>query len=139
MEMFVRDYAIQRLAQLEKQVNRNQYGVRLSAEKEAEKYEEAVTAIDLCKEVAESLRIIVDFQLGKLLLYPVERHQFSQARNIKPVLEETKGKTRKSLGSEEDNLGKEGQAGNVGTPAATSTGRKRKTTGRSLGGKLFEN
>ena len=130
--MFVRDFAIQRLAQLEKQVSRNQYGVRLPAEKEAEKYEEAVTAIDLCKEVAEGLRIIVDFQLGKLLLYPMERHQFSQARNIKPVLGEGRGKskTRRSLGHEEEAvISKEV----LGTPVAGASGRKRKTTGRSLG------
>ena len=130
LEMFVRDFAIQRLAQLEKQVSRNQYGVRLPAEKEAEKYEEAVVAIDLCKEVAEGLRIIVDFQLGKLLLYPTERHQFSQARNMKPVLGEgrSKSKTRQSLGHEE-----EVQGGSLATPVAATSGRKRKTTGRSLG------
>jgi len=136
LEMFVRDFAIQRLAQLEKQVSRNQYGVRLPAEKEAEKYEEAVIAIDLCKEVAEGLRIIVDFQLGKLLLYPMERHQFSQARNMKPVLGEGtargKSKTQKYLGHEE-----EVQGGSLGTPvvatsALHSSVRKRKTTGRSL-------
>ena len=126
----MRDFAIQRLAQLEKQVSRNQYGVRLSAEKEAEKYEEAVTAIDLCKEVAEGLRIIVDFQLGKLLLYTVERHQFNQAKNMKPVLGEGRGKSH-----EEDAAGKEVQGG---TPVAVGSGRKRKTTGRSLGESLFQ-
>lgn len=137
LEMFVRDFAIQRLAQLEKQVSRNQYGVRLPAEKEAEKYEEAVVAIDLCKEVAEGLRIIVDFQLGKLLLYPMERHQFSQSRNMKPVLGEGRGKSksnkRQSVGHEEEAVGKEVQGGSLGTPVTATSGRKRKTTGRSLG------
>ena len=135
--MFVRDFAIQRLAQLEKQVSRNQYGVRLPAEKEAEKYEEAVVAIDLCKEVAEGLRIIVDFQLGKLLLYPMERHQFSQSRNMKPVLGEGRGKSksnkRQSVGHEEEPVGKEVPGGSLGTPVTATSGRKRKTTGRSLG------
>ena len=99
---------------------RNQYGVRLTAEKEAEKYEDAVTAIDLCKEVisrhhpdiissyrhhlvirtsrhpdhppclpqvAEGVRIVCDFQLGKLLLYPTELQQFEQSRDVKPALD----------------------------------------------------
>ena len=125
LEMFVRDFAFQRLAQLEKQVSRQQYGARLAAEKEAEKYEEAVDAIELCKEVAEGLRIIVDFQLGKLLLYPTERHQFSQARNLKPVLREGRGKSK-----EEEEV----ERGFLGTPVpATTSGRRRKRTGCSLG------
>ena len=38
---------------------RNQYGVRLTAEKEAEKYEDAVTAIDLCKEVISRPHLVI--------------------------------------------------------------------------------
>ena len=49
--MFVRDFAIQRLAQLEKQVSRNQYGVRLPAEKEAEKYEEQLRNVQKTMQV----------------------------------------------------------------------------------------
>ena len=88
LEMFVRNYAIQRLAQLEKQLGKSPYSqYRITAEKEAEKYEEAANNINICKEVAEGVRIIMDFQLGNILLYPSEEDQFAQSIQLRPHME----------------------------------------------------
>lgn len=83
----------------------------MTIEKEAEKYEEAVTAIGICKEVvlvscelcsdpthyrwplAQGLRIIADFCLGDLMLYPEEKAQFAESSNLKPTLEMVAGLT----------------------------------------------
>jgi len=88
LEMFVRNYAIQRLAQLEKQLGKSPYSqYRMTAEKEAEKYEEAANNINICKEVAEGVRIILDFQLGNILLYPSEEEQFAKSIQLRPHME----------------------------------------------------
>jgi male-specific lethal 3 len=130
LEIFVKNFAIQRLAQLERQISRNQYGVRLTAEKEAEKYEEAVADIDLCKEVADGLRIITDFNLGKLLLYPSERLQFQQSHSLRPpaVEREAACALPAPVTAEEPGVREQG---NLAGPGQV---RKRKTTGRSVGG-----
>lgn len=88
LEMFVRNYAIQRLAQLEKQLGKSPYSqYRMTAEKEAEKYEDAANNINICKEVAEGVRIILDFQLGNILLYPSEEDQFAKSIQLRPHME----------------------------------------------------
>ena len=58
LEEFVRKYAVQKLSRLEKQLLKSPYSsqfAKLNSEKEAEKYEEAVNQIKVCKEVAEKL------------------------------------------------------------------------------------
>eukprot|EP00092_Neocalanus_flemingeri_P041006 GFUD01044649.1.p1 GENE.GFUD01044649.1~~GFUD01044649.1.p1 ORF type:complete len:509 (+),score=166.28 GFUD01044649.1:46-1572(+) len=88
LEMFVRNYAIQRLAALEKQLGKGQYSqYRMTPEKEVEKYEEAANNINICKEVAEGVRIILDFQLGNILLYPSEEDQFAKSIQLRPHME----------------------------------------------------
>jgi len=88
LEMFVRNYAIQRLAALEKQLGKSPYSqYRMTAEKEAEKYDEAGNNINICKEVAEGVRIIMDFQLGNILLYPNEEDQFAKSIQLRPHME----------------------------------------------------
>ena len=67
LEEFVRKYAVQKLSQLEKQLLKSPYSsqfAKLNSEKEAEKYEEAVNQINVRKEVAECMKIIIDFQVG---------------------------------------------------------------------------
>jgi len=88
LEMFVRNYAIKRLAALEKQILKSPYSqYRMTPEKEAEKYEEASNDINICKEVAEGVRIIMDFQLGNILLYPSEEEQFAKSTQLRPHME----------------------------------------------------
>jgi len=88
LEMSVRNYAIQKLAVLEKQLGKSPYSqYRISAEKETEKYEEASNSINICKEVAEGVRIIIDFQLENILLYPNEEEQCSSSKNLRPHME----------------------------------------------------
>jgi len=88
LEMFVRNYAIKRLAALEKQLLKSPYSqYRMTPEKEAEKYEEATNDINICKEVAEGVRIIMDFQLGNILLYPNEEEQFAKSIQLRPHME----------------------------------------------------
>ena len=70
----MRNFAIQKLAQLEKQLVKSPYSqfTKVNSEKEAEKYVEVLNHINICKEVAEGVRIIIDFQLGNILLYRKE-------------------------------------------------------------------
>jgi len=89
LELFVRHYAIQKLAQLEKQLAKSPYNqyTKLNSEKETERYEEAMNQINVCKEVAEGVRIILDFQLGNILLYRREEEQFAKIDQITPNLD----------------------------------------------------
>ena len=89
LELFVRHYSIQKLAQLEKQLAKspyNQYS-KLNSEKETERFEEAMNQINVCKEVAEGVRIILDFQLGNILLYRKEEEQFAKSGQMTPNLD----------------------------------------------------
>jgi len=88
LEMFVRNYAITRLSQLEKQLVKSPYGqYKISGERELEMYEVAVNQITMCKEVAEGLRILTDCHLGKMLLYSEELEQFESSSSIRPHME----------------------------------------------------
>ena len=89
LEMFVRNYAIQKLAQLEKQLAKSPYSQfnKISGDKETEKYEEAVNHINICKEVAEGVRILIDFHLGNILLYRKEEEQYARSAQLRPSLD----------------------------------------------------
>jgi len=89
LEMFVRNYAIQKLAQLEKQLAKSPYNQfnKISTDKESDKYDEAVNNINICKEVAEGVRILIDFHLGNILLYRKEEEQFARSSQLKPSLD----------------------------------------------------
>ena len=89
LELFVRHYATQKLATVEKQLSKSHYSQfpKINSEKEAEKYEEAVKHINICKEVAEGVRIIIDFHLGNILLYRKEVDQFAKTPGLKPLME----------------------------------------------------
>ena len=148
LEIFVRNYAIHRLVQLEKQlVKPPSYGSKkISLDKELELYEGAVSQINICKEVADGVRIITDFHLGKLLLYPGEREQYSQSTSLRPHMENierqvagdllekpTNKTTRNSASSrnrQQSETGGEGEGGG-GTPAASVASRKRRSTART--------
>ena len=111
LELFVRHYAVQKLAQLEKQLAKSPYSQfsKLNSEKETEKYEEAKNHINICKEVAEGLRIIIDFQLGNILLYRKEEDQFEKASKLKPLMENLN--TRNVSFNNHTDAGNLGQAG----------------------------
>ena len=85
LELFVRHYATQKLATVEKQLSKSHYSqfAKINSEKEAEKYEEAVNHINICKEVAEGVRIIIDFHLGNILLYRKEEEHFTKSKSMK--------------------------------------------------------
>ena len=85
LELFVRHYAIQKLATVEKQLSKSHYSqfAKINSEKEAEKYKEAVNHINICKEVAEGVRIISDFHLGNILLYRKEEEHFIKSKSMK--------------------------------------------------------
>ena len=89
LELFVRSYATQKLASVEKQLSKSHYSqfAKINSEKEAEKYEEAANHINICKEVAEGVRIIIDFHLGNILLYRREEDQFTKSKDMKPKME----------------------------------------------------
>ena len=105
LEMFVRNYAIQKLGQLEKQLAKSPYSQfnKISGDKETEKYDEAVNHINICKEVAEGVRILIDFHLGNILLYRKEEEQFARSSQLRPSLEtselteDSSGDTRRRL------------------------------------------
>jgi len=87
LEGFVRNYAISRLSAHEKQVGRGgQYGVN-KANNDKENFEHALENIQVCQEVVEGLRILLDFQLGNLLLYPNEWEQYKRSYNLRPHME----------------------------------------------------
>ena len=88
LEGYVRNFAISKLAALEKRLqkyNQNQY--RQPDKDETELAEEVVQHINICKEVAEGVRILIDFHLGNILLYPQEKDQFTRSPNIRPHME----------------------------------------------------
>ena len=89
LELFVRNFAIQKLAQLEKQLVKSPYSqfTKVNSEKEAEKYVEVLNHINICKEVAEGVQIIIDFQLGNILLYRKEAEQFAKSSDLKPIID----------------------------------------------------
>ena len=122
LENFVRHFAVQKLGQLEKQLSKSMYSqfTKINSEKEAEKYEEALNQINICKEVAEGVRIIVDFQLGNILLYRREENQYSKSSQITPLQEniqsrgsisETPGRRHGASESESVEAGASGVSG----------------------------
>lgn len=86
LEGFVRKFAISRLAAAEKQIQKNANAYRQDKE-DSEYFDDVRVSVNVCKEVAEGFRILVDFLLGSVLLYPQERDQFSKAANIRPHME----------------------------------------------------
>lgn len=92
LEGFVRSFAISKLSNLEK-INqklqhKSQYRPTANSDKsEADRFEEVLNAIKISKEVAEGVRILIDFHLGNVLLYPQEREQFRQSSTIRPHME----------------------------------------------------
>ena len=103
LELFVRHYATQKLATVEKQLSKSHYSqfAKINSEKEAEKYEEAVNHINICKEVAEGVRIIIDFHLGNILLYRREEEQFSKSQEMKPKMENINSRAMMRVSSSE--------------------------------------
>jgi len=85
LEGFVRNYAIQRLSTHEKKSGRSKYAQQATQDKE--NLEHALQNINVCKEVAEGLRILLDFQLGNLLLYPNEAEQYTNSQALHPHME----------------------------------------------------
>jgi len=86
LEGYVRNYAISKLANLEKQIQKhNQY--RQPDKDETELYEEVAISLNVAKEVAEGVRVILDFHIGNILLYPEEADQFESSRKIRPHME----------------------------------------------------
>ncbi|XP_023333669.1 male-specific lethal 3 homolog [Eurytemora carolleeae] len=86
LEGYVRNYAINRLSALEKQ-NQKQHQYRQPEKQESELFEDVIASINIVKEVAEGLRIIIDFHLSTFLLYPQESEQFIKSKSIRPHME----------------------------------------------------
>jgi len=87
LEGYVRKFAINRLAAVEKQIQKNNINSYRMDKDEAEYFDQVRNSINLCKEVAEGFRILIDFLLGTSLLYPQEREQFSKVASIRPHME----------------------------------------------------
>lgn len=88
LEGFVRNYAIQRLSTHEKKSGKSKYAAQhANQDKDKENLEHAVQNINLCKEVAEGLRILLDTQVGNLLLYPNEAEQYTNSQTLHPHME----------------------------------------------------
>jgi len=86
LEGFVRKFAINRLSAAEKQIQKNHNPYR--QDKDDNEYFDSVrVSLSVCKEVAEGFRILIDFLLGNVLLYPQERDQFNKAGSIRPHME----------------------------------------------------
>ena len=103
LELFVRHYAIQKLATVEKQLSKSHYSqfAKINSEKEAEKYKEAVNHINICKEVAEGVRIISDFHLGNILLYRKKEEHFTKSKSMKPMMENINSRAMMAVTSSE--------------------------------------
>jgi len=87
LEGFVRDYAISRLGALEKQIQKTYSQYRQADKDETELFEEVNNNVNIAKEVAEGFRILIDFHLGNILLYPQESGQFEKSMSIRPHME----------------------------------------------------
>jgi len=87
LEGYVRKFAINRLAAVEKQIQKNNVNSYRMEKDETEYFDQVRNSINLCKEVAEGFRILIDFLLGTSLLYPQEREQFSGVGSIRPHME----------------------------------------------------
>ena len=126
LEMFVRNYAIQKLGQLEKQLAKSPYSQfnKISGDKETEKYDEAVNHINICKEVAEGVRILIDFHLGNILLYRKEEEQFARSSQLRPSLE-TSELTEDSSGDSRRRLKRPGSLSESQTESGEVAVRKR--------------
>ena len=126
LEMFVRNYAIQKLGQLEKQLAKSPYSQfnKISGDKETEKYDEAVNHINICKEVAEGVRILIDFHLGNILLYRKEEEQFARSSQLRPSLE-TSELTEDNSGDSRRRLKRPGSLSESQTESGEVAVRKR--------------
>ena len=128
LEMFVRNYAIQKLAQLEKQLAKSPYSQfnKISGDKETEKYDEAVNHINICKEVAEGVRILIDFHLGNILLYRKEEEQYARSGQLRPSLESPElTETTGSSGGGRRRLTRPVSVSESHSESGEATGRKR--------------
>jgi len=136
LETYVRNFAISKLVNLERNLVKGStssysLGKKHQMEKEAELYDEVMTAINICKEVAESVRIVVDFHLGNILLYPGERDQFNNSTNLRPHMENIE---RQVVGAGELLEASQSVSPGEGEGAPSeqgSTGRKRRSVARA--------
>jgi len=158
LEGFVRNYAIQRLSSHEKKASRSKYAQVANQEKE--NFEHAVQNINVCKEVAEGLRILLDFQLGNILLYPNEAGQYEHSETLHPHMENIERlvggmpdiplqaipKIRALSSSASSSKGKGGKGKNSNTDKVktevpedgTNPATKKRTLRNSLGGGVRE-
>ncbi|XP_055638458.1 male-specific lethal 3 homolog [Toxorhynchites rutilus septentrionalis] len=77
LENFVRHYTIRQLFDLgqEQAKHRRRNSSFLKGDQKTKDYEAIRANVELCKEVADGLRLYFDFTLKDYLLYPRERHQ----------------------------------------------------------------
>ncbi|EAT38007.1 AAEL010054-PA, partial [Aedes aegypti] len=75
LEHFVRHYTIRQLFGQEQAKLRRRNSSFLKGDQKTKDYETIRTNVELCKEVADGLRLYFDFTLKDYLLYPLERHQ----------------------------------------------------------------
>jgi len=79
LEDFVRHYGAERLTQHERRHHgRGQPAHGPTRETPAESFERLQRDISICKEVAEGVRVLLDFYLNTVLLYPNERKQYEK-------------------------------------------------------------
>ena len=70
LEGFVRKFTISRLAAAEKQIQKNMNNAYRQEKEDNDYFDDVKVSVNVCKEVAEGFRILVDFLLGSVLLYP---------------------------------------------------------------------
>jgi len=99
LEDYVRHYANAQLLAYEKQRSKNLYTAH---KKETKLYfDKALDSISLAKEVAEGLRIMLDFYVEKHLLYDSERKSFHAATERATEMHETAVADNQTLNSRE--------------------------------------
>ncbi len=81
LEAFVRHYAASRLRAYDRLVGKSVYAAATARHPvdAEEQLQHAVEAIDICKQVAEGLRICVDFYTDTVLLYSAEKGKLRRA------------------------------------------------------------
>ncbi|XP_065092248.1 protein male-specific lethal-3 isoform X2 [Ochlerotatus camptorhynchus] len=75
LENFVRHYSIRQLFGQEQAKLRRRNSSFMKGDQKTKDYETIRTNIELCKEVADGLRLYFDFTLKDYLLYPLEKQQ----------------------------------------------------------------
>ena len=95
LENYVRHYANAQLLAYEKQRSKTFYTAYRKENKQY--FDKALDSISLAKEVAEGLRIMIDFYLEKHLLYESERSQFEAARKKAKERPQKKAEEKKKV------------------------------------------